>query len=214
MLEQTEEGWKGAEADFALALGEWTGREVLVRAYGGEEELKAGVLVDEVDLGMGGLRVREEWKGEVEYSPPYLVSGWMALTRRGEEGRWTTEGRLQGAKLRVAVRRGSGAAAFAKTYLPGAERVAVGDGASGVAAVVDGTADVYLGEAPEVWRLCRESGGRAGVAPLLMERWETGWMYRPGNGAMRKIVRGAMEAWREDGTVGVILGRWLPVAGR
>ena len=214
LLERTEEGWQGAEADFAMALGERLGREVVVRAYEGPEALKAGVLADEVDLGMGGLRVRPEWQGEVEFSPPYLVSGWMLLTRRGEEGEWTTPGRLQGAKIRVAAKKGSEAAAFAKTYLPGAEWVAASNGKRGAEKVKAGEADAYLGEAPEVLQAWRESGGTTGVAPLLLERWETGWVYRPGNGAMRTATREAMAEWSTDGTAGAILGRWLPVAGR
>lgn len=214
LLERTEEGWVGAEADFAMALGERLGREVVVRAYEGPEALKAGVLADEVDLGMGGLRVRPEWQGVVEFSPPYLVSGWMLLTRRGEEGQWTTAGRLQGAEIRLAVRKGSEAEAFASTYLPGAERVGAANARQGAERVKTGEADAYLGEAPEVWLICRESGGTVGVAPLLLERWETGWVYRPGNGAMRTAVREAMAEWAENGMVGVILGRWLPVAGR
>lgn len=214
LLERTEDGWQGAEADFAQALGERMGREVLVRTYGSAEELKAGVLSDEVDLGMGGLRVRPEWQGVVEFSPPYLVSGWMLLTRRGEEGQWNTPGRLQAAEFRLAVRKGSEAEAFASTYLPGAERVGAANAKRGVERVEKGEADAYLGEAPEVWQACRDAGGTVGVAPLLLERWETGWVYRPGNGAMRTAVREAMAEWTENGMVGVILGRWLPVAGR
>lgn len=214
LLERAEEGWQGAEADFAQALGEWLGREVLVRAYDNAEALKAGVLADEVDLGMGGLRVRPEWQGDVEFSPPYLVSGWMLLTRRGEEDRWTTAGRLQGERIRVAAKKGSDAAEFAKTYLPAAELVAASSGKRGAEKVKAGEADAYLGEAPAVLQAWRESGGTTGVAPLLLERWETGWMYRPGNGAMRKATREAMEEWSQNGTVGVILGRWLPVAER
>ena len=214
LLERTEEGWQGAEADFAKALGERLGREVLVRTYDGPEALKSGVLADEVDLGMGGLRVRPEWQGEVEFSPPYLVSGWMLLTRRGGEGEWTTTGRLQGAQIRVAAKKGSEAAAFAKTYLPEAELVAAADGKRGAEKILKGEADAYLGEAPEVLQAWRESGDTTGVAPLLLERWETGWMYRPGNGAMRTATREAMSEWSEDGTAGAILGRWLPVAGR
>ena len=75
-------------------------------------------------------------------------------------------------------------------------------------------ADAYLGEAPEVLQAWRERGGTTGVAPLLLERWETGWVYRPGNGAMRTVTREAMAEWSTDGTAGAILGRWLPVAGR
>ena len=212
MLERTEEGWQGVEADFAKALGKRLGREVAVRAYAGAEELKAGVLADEVDLGMGGLRIRAEWQGEVDFSPPYLVSGWMLLTRRGEEGQWTTAGRLQGAVIRVAAKKGSEAEAFAASYGPRAVRVKSAIGNRGGEILLQGEADAYLGEAPEVWKACRESGGTVGVAPLLLERWETGWIFRPGNGVMRQALREAMAEWTEDGTVEAILERWLPVS--
>ena len=52
------------------------------------------------------------------------------------------------------------------------------------------------------------------MAPLLLDRRETWWVYRPGNGAMRQATREAMAAWKADGTAGAILGKWLPVAAR
>jgi len=201
--------WCGAEADMGRALADRLDRRLEWRAYS-EGDLEGALRRGEIDIAMAGLAVTPERRAALDFARPYLASGIGALARAGEAARYPTAPDLQAADGSVGVLGGSRAEAWAGRYLPRARLRAFDTSSDALDALRGGSIDLFLGEAPLLWDLARRDPARLGMVPALVDRTDLAWAFQPSVPTLREAANRVLEEWIRDGTLGELLGPWLP----
>jgi len=103
---------------------------------------------DEVDLVMSGMTMTPQRNLRVAFVGPYLVSGKSILTKDATIARIDDASELDASKLTVVALEGSTSQRFVERQLSEAKLVTVADYDSGVAKILDDSADLMVADYP------------------------------------------------------------------
>jgi polar amino acid transport system substrate-binding protein len=165
----------------------------------------------EVDIIMSAMSITEMRKLQVAFSEPYLTISQMALTtKEGEEKFPSTQAILATSKA-IGVEKGTTGDVFVQRYCPTAEPFFFSSPDAAVQALRDKRIDLFIDDDPVLRSYADEYAGEGLV--LLKTRLtseELAWAVRRDDPALLKAVNSALETWKEDGTLQLLLRKWLP----
>ncbi len=165
------------------------------------------------DVGMDGITINDERKGQVDFSEPYMVSEQFMLVR-GDESRFT-DPKSFAANGELLVGAQSGTTNFytaVYSVLDGDEqnpRIKLFDtfGAS-VQALKSGDVDLVLMDKTSAAGYSGASPGAFKVIGEPLGREEFGFIFKPGSDLVAP-VNAALQAMRDDGTLDRLTQKWF-----
>jgi ABC-type amino acid transport substrate-binding protein len=200
----------GLEADFARQLAVELGLRaqfvVLQR-----EALLPALESRRVDILMSGLVASPALRARVAFARPYLRSSQMALIRREDAERLGLRRALLDQPLSVGFERGSGGEGYVRERLARARPVALGSVEDGIDALQEGRIDVFISDAPTVWRVsaAHREGWLVGLFRPLTEEY-LAWALRPDDPRLTGI-NVVLRRWERTGVLEALLNRWMPL---
>jgi len=201
--------WKGVEAELGRALAARLDKKAVFSAFP-SDQLTQALLNGKVDILMAGLAITEERRVQMDFSSPYLVVGQAALIRPTEGYRYSTKIKIRSTNHRVGFIEGSAADHLVSRYFVKAKRIPFPDREKAVAALQKKEVDLWIGDAPMIWWTAQHETPFLAMAPVLFAKEELGWAFRRGSVTLREAANKALKDWQKDGTLEMILGRWLP----
>jgi len=209
LIFRQERRWKGVEAELGRALAARLNKTAVFVAFP-PEQLTQALLAGKVDILMAGVALTEERRVQMDFSSPYLVVGQGALIRPTEQYRYSTKIKIRSTSNRVGVIEGSEADQLVSRYFIQARRIIFPNREDAVTALQTKKIDLWIGEAPLVWWTTQHEIPPLAMAPVLFAKEELGWAFRRGSVTLREAANEALLDWQKDGTLKMVLGRWLP----
>jgi polar amino acid transport system substrate-binding protein len=201
--------WKGVEAELGRALAARLDKKAVFSAFP-PEQLTQALLDGKVDILMAGLAITEERRVQMDFSSPYLVVGQAALIRPTEAFRYSTKIKIRSTRNRVGVIHASRADDLVTRYFVNATRVPYANREKVVEALQNNEVALWVGDAPLIWWTAQHTSSPLGIAPVLFAKEELGWAFRRGSVTLREAANEALLDWQKDGTLEMVLGRWIP----
>jgi len=201
----------GLEADLAAAVAEQLGRPLeFVRMT--RQELIPAVQSGRVDVAMSGISITPERAKRVLFTEPYMHVGQLALIRIEDLGELSRPTGLRRPGVRIGTVAGSTGEAWVSETLPGADHRSFENAEAGVRSLRARGIDVFIHDAPTVWRIGSVVGERELIGlytPLTDE--ELAWAVPRKSADLKARLDGMLEVWRANGELDRVLNRWLPV---
>lgn len=201
----------GVEAELATALGARLDRPVeYVRMT--RQELIAAVEGGDVDIAMSGISITPKRSRRVLFTEPYLRIGQLALIRSADAAQLSGENDLRKPGVRIGYVAGTTGEAFVTEQLGSSESYAFATVAEGVRNLRARRIDVFVHDAPTVWRIGASIDERAlmGVyRPLTDEA--LAWAVRKNRPELAAEVNEILQSWKDSGQLDRVLNRWIPV---
>jgi polar amino acid transport system substrate-binding protein len=136
--------------------------------------------------------------------------GQMALVRKAEITELGSEQSLYFTSGRVGFVRGTTGETFVRGSLRLARLVPVDSPEQGVEWLSAGKIDVFVHDAPTIWRIS-SSGRYPGLAglywPLTQE--DLAWAVKRGNQDLAQEVGAVLTLWKQTGRLQLVLNRWM-----
>jgi ABC-type amino acid transport substrate-binding protein len=199
----------GIEADLATLLAARLGRSVHFVEVEWTGQIDA-LLAGRTDIVMSGMSITEARRVRVAFSEPYFEGGLMAAVRTEDRGLYSAPDVLLAAPATVGVIEGTTGAVFAQRSFPNARRVELARASDGALALRRRTIDVFVHDAPSIaWLVSANEADLVAIRHYL-NREQLAWALRPGDTELLGQVNAALAAWKADGTLAGVLGRWLP----
>jgi polar amino acid transport system substrate-binding protein len=203
---------QGIEADLARQLGEELGRPVkLIETPW--ERLIPDLLAGRIDIIMSGMSVTDERSREIDFVQPYMRVGQMALIRMRDAARLSRPTAMYARGLRVGYKDNTTGAAFVRNNLTQAVPVGFATPEQGIAALRAGKIDVFIHDAPTVWRVGNAPMEREliGVFRPLTEEY-LAWGVRKSDPALKRQLDEVVSGWKRSGRLQAILNQWIVVS--
>ncbi len=208
---ESEGALQGVEVDLAGELAAALGRTLRIEQLEWEALIPA-LEAGRIDIIMSGMSVTAERAELVAFTDSYLEIGQMALIRLADAERLGRLDVLLATDGRVGYVDATTGAAFVEASMTRATGVPFRDTDAGVAALEAGRIDVFVHDAPTVWRIgaAAEHQGVMGLFwPLTREY--LAWAVNRSDDALLEEVDAQIARWRESGRIREILQRWIPV---
>ena len=204
---------QGVEVDLARAIGEDLKVETRVLEMP-LEELIAALADNRIDVIMSGLSVTDERSKRVLFTDSYMKIGQMALIRSADMVRWSQPRALFAKGARVGVKTGTTGEDFAREELPQAVVTGFTSIDEGTDALAANRIDIFIHDAPTIWHLsantATQKAGLMGLyRPLTDEH--LAWAVRLQDKRLAQALNQSLATLKSDGTLGQILGKWIPV---
>jgi ABC-type amino acid transport substrate-binding protein len=199
----------GIEADLAALLGPRLGRTVQFVEVEWTGQIDA-LLAGRTDIIMSGMSITDARRLRVAFSEPYLEGGLMAAVRADDRNLYPSPEALLAASGTVGVLEGTTGAVFVQRSFPNARRVELSRASDGALALRRRTIDVFVHDAPSIAWLVSANEADVTAIRHYLNREALAWALRPADTALLAEVNGALAAWKADGTLAGVLGRWLP----
>jgi ABC-type amino acid transport substrate-binding protein len=154
--------------------------------------------------------VTEERSLTVRFVEPYMHSGQMALIRTADLQRLGGLDAIYDAKARIGFEEGTTGAEFAREALFEEKLEPFATVDDGVRALRAGEIDVFIHDAPTVWRI----GGATDEKELLglfapLTEESLAWAVRPTDEELAHTLDALVRQWKRNGTLQSILNRWV-----
>jgi ABC-type amino acid transport substrate-binding protein len=199
----------GIEADLAALLAVRLGRTVQFVELEWTRQIDA-LLAGRTDIVMSGMSITDARRIRVAFTEPYFDGGLMAAVRADDRALYPSPEALLAAPVTVGVIEGTTGAVFAQRSFPNARRVELSRASDGALALRNRTVDVFVHDAPSIaWLVSANEADVAAVRHYL-NREQLAWALRPADTALLAEVNAALAAWKADGTLAAVLGKWLP----
>ncbi|MDX1434204.1 MAG: transporter substrate-binding domain-containing protein [Gammaproteobacteria bacterium] len=176
------------------------------------EELIPALEAGEIDVIMSGMSVTAERAERVAFTRPFMKIGQMAVVRIGDAQRLGSVDALRRASGAVGFEAGTTGERFVRGSMRRATPVALDSVDAGVAALRDGRIEVFVHDAPTVWRI----GSSTEYEDLIGLYWtltdeRLAWAVRKSDTGLRKALNAQLGEMIADGRLETILGRWIKV---
>jgi len=201
--------WKGIEAELGRALAVRLNRTPVFIPFP-PDQLTRALLDGKVDILMAGVVATEQRRVQMDFSSPYLVTGQAALIRPTEEYRYSTKIKIRSTHNRVGVLLDSRADELVTRYFVNAKRIPFANREDAVRALQKKEVDLWIGDASLVWWTAQHERSSLGMAPVLFAKEELSWAFRRGSVTLREAANDALLDWQKDGTLEMVLRRWIP----
>ncbi|MBN1587075.1 MAG: transporter substrate-binding domain-containing protein [Candidatus Omnitrophica bacterium] len=202
----------GLEADFARKLAWALGKEVQFVELQFDELISA--LNDgRVDIIMSGMSVSEPRSLNIAFTEPYLRTGQTALIRREDSSRYLNPDEALSTEAKVGVERGTTGDLLVQERFRNAQRMVYKDPQRAVRALKKRKIGLFVHDAPVIWWLAaeNEADGLIAMSRGLTEEY-LAWGVRQSDTELLEDINYRVALWRQDGTLGDILRRWVPCA--
>jgi ABC-type amino acid transport substrate-binding protein len=204
----------GVEADFAALLGKALDVKIsLVETP--FEELIPSLQKGQIDVIMSGMSITNDRKKLVAFTNPYTTISQMALYRAADAARFRKRAALDASTLRVGVVNGTTGEQYARKNHPHVQVKGFDSVDAGVAALRQGDVDIFVHDAPAIWRVTGglESPERelTGFYEPLTEEHLAWAVRKQGAGALRGRLNTVLAKWKKHGQVESVLDRWITV---
>jgi polar amino acid transport system substrate-binding protein len=201
----------GVEAELAADVGAQLGRPIeFVRMT--RQELIPAVEDGEVDIAMSGISITPERASRVLFTKPYLRVGQLALIRIEDHVQLSGENALRKPGVRIGYVDGTTGEAYVTKKLGQAESYAFATVEAGVRSLRARRIDVFIHDAPTVWRIGTGMDERELMGlytPLTDEA--LAWAVRKNRPELAAQLNELITTWRESGQLDRLLNRWIPV---
>ncbi|MDG2308773.1 MAG: transporter substrate-binding domain-containing protein [Candidatus Binatia bacterium] len=201
----------GLEVDLARAVGAEIGKPIEFKTMEFKELIPA-LQAKKIDVIMSGMSVTEERAKSVDFVQPYMRVGQMALVSSEEFSRFADPGRLNASGAKIGFVQGTTGGRYVAASLPKATKVAVESADKGVAALRDGSIDLFIHDAPTIWRVSLDPKERELLAlyePLTEEY--LAWGVRKDDPNLKGALDGFVTRWKENGQMDSTVNKWIPV---
>ncbi|RXJ88776.1 amino acid ABC transporter substrate-binding protein [Arcobacter sp. CECT 8983] len=197
----------GVSVDFAKALGDYLGREVVIEniAWDGLiPSLKTG----KIDLIISSMTITEERKKSIDFSVPYAQSSLAILTNKNSQVKSIKD--LNQAGKKVAVKKGSTGHIYAKDNLKNAEILVFDKEAACVLEVVQGKADGFLYDQLTIYKnYAQHKDTTVALLQSFQEDFEYWGVALKKNSPLKKDVDAFIKKAKEDGTFDSFADKYL-----
>jgi len=178
------------------------------------EDLIPALRGGRIDVIMSGMSVTEDRRRLVSFTQPFLHVGQMALIRKADQKKFREEGALDRPKVRIGFHNDTTGEAFVRDTMKKAKLVGFASIDKGIAALRRKKIDVFVHDAPTIWRITGGFGSKekqlAGRFELLTDE-ALAWAVRTEDGELRERLSAALARWKADGQLDRVLDRWIPV---
>lgn len=203
----------GIEVDLANKLGEELGATITLVQTPWDDLIPA-LRAHRIDVIMSGMSITDERKKLVSFTEPYLRVGQMALIRRADEGRLLEITAKTLASVPVGVVQNTTGEQYVRKTLTKAQVKEFGSVDLGVAALRKGEIDVFIHDAPSIWRV---AGGFDSPEHELVGRFRPlteeylAWAVRQDDGALRTRLNAVLKHWKANHQLDRVLDHWIRV---
>jgi ABC-type amino acid transport substrate-binding protein len=167
-----------------------------------------------IDVIMSGMSITVDRRSDVGFTDPYQRVGQMVLVRKADQARFAARDAMNAAVVRVGVAKETTGEMFARRRLDKATIQGFDSPDEGIAALRAGALDVFIHDAPTVWRTVgrpkNEDPDLIGIYRPLTEE-HLAWAVRQEDAELKGFLNAALSHWRKTGTIESILDRWVPV---
>ncbi len=201
----------GLEVDLAHQMGEELGKEIRFRTYPFPRLIPA-LLAKEIDVIMSGMSVTAERAKKVAFVEPYLRVGQMALIRAADLSRFVPSSELLSTSARVGFVERTTGEALVREKFANAKPKGYPGAPEGVAALRRGEIDVFVHDAPTIWRVSLDPKERELLAlyePLTEEY--LAWAVRPDDTELKAALDGVVRRWKQGSWLDATINHWIPV---
>jgi polar amino acid transport system substrate-binding protein len=204
-------GIVGVEVDFANQLGKELGKNIVFVETPFAELIDA-LVADKVDIIMSGMSITRERAERVNFSDPYVTIGQMALVRTKDSSKFRDVQSFSSVTSKVGFVRTTTGEMAAKAFFGSAILVPQSTVNDGVAALRKGEIDVFLHDAPTVWRITGNPNEKelTGLYWLLTKE-PLAWAVRKSDEPLRFALNRQLGQWQVSGFTKQILFRWVPI---
>jgi len=202
----------GVEADLAHKVGKALGRKIrFVRLP--FAELIPALESDRIDIIMSGMSVTPERQRRVAFTSPYLRIGQMALIRVSDAARLAEPEALYRPGLRVGYKRHTTGETFVRENLAQARPVGFETIDAGIEGLRDRKIDVFIHDAPTIWRVGNDPGERdlIGINRALTKEY-LAWAVRKDDKALKRKLDQLVARWITSGSMSKAINRWVLVS--
>jgi ABC-type amino acid transport substrate-binding protein len=203
----------GAEVDFAHMLARDLDVKVeLVQTPW--NDLIPDLVDDKIDVIMSGLSITPERQKLVSFADSYGTIGQMALFRVGDYERLRDEGARNSPATRIGAVGGTTGEQYVRSHYPLAQITTFASVDDGVAALRNGQIDVFVHDAPAIWRVTSPRGAverelASRYIPLTNEK--LAWAVRKQDDQLLLRLNAVLAKWKADGQLDLVGARWVPV---
>jgi len=203
----------GIEPQFAKNLGHALGAKIQIVETPWDELIPA-LRDHRIDVIMSGMSITEARKQQVSFTDPYLRVGQMGLIRKTDDQRIPRLDAKSVTGKRVGVVGDTTGDQYARANLSTATIKAFDSVDSGVAALRKGEIDVFVHDAPAIWRV---TGGFDSPERQLIGRFKPlteeylAWAVRQDDEALRTQLNTVLGRWKANGQLNAVLDHWIRV---
>jgi ABC-type amino acid transport substrate-binding protein len=199
----------GVEVDFAHQLGKDMDKQITFVETPWAELIPA--LVDgKIDIIMSGMSATEERAKRISFTEPYMHIGQMALVRAKDQEAYSTVERLFDTTSRVGFVSNTTGEQVARVIFSRAKLAPQPTVEDGIAVLRKGTIDIFIHDAPTVWRI----GGNPGETQLIGLYWPLSeeplaWAVRKSDVPLQFALSQKVKDWKLSGRLQQLMSRWI-----
>jgi ABC-type amino acid transport substrate-binding protein len=199
----------GVEVDFAHQLGKELDKQISFVETPWAELIPA-LLEGKIDVIMSGMSATEERAQLVSFTEPYMQIGQMALVRAKDQARFPNLERFFDTTSRVGFVSNTTGEQVTKVIFSQAKFVPQSTVEEGVAALRQGVIDVFIHDAPTIWRI----GGNPGETQLIGLYWPLSeeplaWAVRKSDVPLQFALSQKVKDWKLSGRLHQLMSRWI-----
>ena len=204
----TRFGLVGIEVELANELAKQLGKQILFVETPFPELIKA-LLEDRIDIIMSGMSVTAERVKLVNFTDSYALIGQMALVRTNDASSYPSVQAFWNTKRKVGFVRDTTGELAARGLFLHAKIVPEPTVEDGVAALRKGEIDVFIHDAPTIWRIAGNPGEQElkGLYWRLTDEY-LAWAVRKEDEPLRFAINRELTQIRQSGRLTEILSRW------
>jgi ABC-type amino acid transport substrate-binding protein len=199
----------GLEVDFAEQLGKELDKQITFVEIPWPELIPA-LVEGKIDIIMSGMSITKERAQLVSFAEPYMQIGQMALVRARDVSGFSKLESFLDTTSRVGFVSNTTGAQAAKEIFSKAKLTPQPTVDDGVAALRKGVIDVFIHDAPTVWRI----GGNPGERELVGLYWPLtkeplAWAVRKSDVPLHFALSGKVKEWELSGRLKEFTNRWV-----
>jgi ABC-type amino acid transport substrate-binding protein len=199
----------GLEVDFAEQLGRELDKQITLVETPWPELIPA-LVGGRIDIIMSGMSITEERARLVSFAEPYMQIGQMALVRARDVSRFSNLEGFLDTTSRVGFVSNTTGEQVSKEIFAKAKLVPQPTVDDGVAALREGIIDVFIHDAPTVWRI----GGNPGEKELIGLYWPLtkeplAWAVRKSDVPLQFALSRKVKEWELSGRLKQFTSRWV-----
>jgi len=199
----------GMEVDFAKQLGKELDKQITFVETPWSELIPA-LVEGRIDIIMSGMSITAERAKLVSFTEPYMQIGQMALIRAGDQTAFANPETFFDTTSRVGFVSNTTGEQVAKVVFSRAKLVPQPTVEDGIAALRKGTIDIFIHDAPTVWRI----GGNPGEKELTGLYWplsdeSLAWAVRKSDVPLHFALSSKVKEWKLTGRLQQLMSNWI-----
>jgi ABC-type amino acid transport substrate-binding protein len=202
-------GLVGVEVDFANQLGKDLGKTI-VFVETPFPELIQSLLEERIDIIMSGMSITREREKLVSFTDSYATIGQMVLVRAKDRSAFPNVQSFSQITSKIGFVQATTGEMAAKAFFPRATLAPQSMIDDGIAALRTGEIEVFIHDAPTVWRIAGNPNEKELTGlywPLTKE--PLAWAVRKDDEPLRFALNRELEQWKSGGNLKQILSRWV-----